>query len=770
MDIEDPEEQLRISATIRDINRGLVEADTLRELETAVCETFAESEPYVFAWIGEHDAENGAVVPRTAAGVGEDYCDDLVIAVDEPPGSRGPTAKAVRTCEVRVVQDIRNNPDYEPWRENALERGYEASAAVPLDWGEGACYVLNVYTDRPDGFDDAERTLLAELGETIANAIDGIQARTDLQAQKERYERLTERVDDGFYAVDTDWTITYWNDGVAERTGVPESEVLGESLWDAFPELLGTEMAEQYRTAMATEAPVSFEEYIGEPFGYWVEVDVYPDADGLSVFSREITERKVYERRLEAIIENTRNAIFIKDRDGEYQLANDAAARLFGSGSEDLLGKTDAELFDESSAAELREVDREVIETGEPVTRESVTHIDGREHVFLTDKFPYRDGAGNVVGVMGISHDITGRKARDRDLRETKRRLDLALDGTNTGVWERNLETDRTSWNESMEELFGLDTETFEGTYDDFMELVHPDDIPEIARAHQQAIKHNDLYEAEYRIQPDDSTAHWVEARGQVVENDDGQQRMIGVVTDITERKTRERRLEAQNEKLEVLNRIVRHDIRNDMQIVVSLAEVLALETDGDLADHATRVLDHADRVVELTRTARDLMETVLQDDNRPEPTPLFGTLETQLADVRSTYESALVRTTSPIPRRQVYADEMLGSVFRNILKNAVEHNDSDTPEVEVSVTESESAVTVQIADNGPGIPDDRKDEVFGKGTKGLDSDGTGIGLYLVNTLVGNYGGEVWIEDRGDRNVDGEPTGAVFTVRLNAVE
>ncbi|ESP89966.1 signal-transducing histidine kinase [Candidatus Halobonum tyrrellensis G22] len=104
-------------------------------------------------------------------------------------------------------------------------------------------------------------------------------------------------------------------------------------------------------------------------------------------------------------------------------------------------------------------------------------------------------------------------------------------------------------------------------------------------------------------------------------------------------------------------------------------------------------------------------------------------------------------------------ANGMLGSVFRNLLNNAVQHNDADDPLVVVDVGLDGDRVTVRVADNGPGVPDDRKMEVFGKNEKGIDSSGTGVGLYLVHTLVSEYGGSVRIEDN-------DPRGAVFVVRL----
>jgi signal transduction histidine kinase len=78
---------------------------------------------------------------------------------------------------------------------------------------------------------------------------------------------------------------------------------------------------------------------------------------------------------------------------------------------------------------------------------------------------------------------------------------------------------------------------------------------------------------------------------------------------------------------------------------------------------------------------------------------------------------------------------------------------------VTLSATEREETVVVRIADNGPGVPDHRKEAIFGEGEAGLDSSGTGIGLYLVESLVDSYGGDVWVEDN-------DPEGAVFVVEL----
>lgn len=101
-----------------------------------------------------------------------------------------------------------------------------------------------------------------------------------------------------------------------------------------------------------------------------------------------------------------------------------------------------------------------------------------------------------------------------------------------------------------------------------------------------------------------------------------------------------------------------------------------------------------------------------------------------------------------------------------NLLANAVLHNDSDDPRVVVDIESGDDAVQVTVADNGPGVPDEQREEIFGKGTQGLESSGTGIGLYLVQTLVTGYGGQVWVENGAAPDL----SGAAFTVELPEAE
>ena len=239
----------------------------------------------------------------------------------------------------------------------------------------------------------------------------------------------------------------------------------------------------------------------------------------------------------------------------------------------------------------------------------------------------------------------------------------------------------------------------------------------------------------------------------------DGEERFIGLCRDITERKEYELMLEEQRDNLEILNQVVRHDIRNDMMVIRARTELLESHIDEAGQQHLDSVLNATDSAVDLTRTARDLSETMLSTEADVEPVSLIPHLSGPLEALRSQFPEAVI-TADRIPDVRVRGNDLLEAVFRNLIHNAVVHNDKDVCEVDIRTATDDGTVTVIITDNGPGIPDPHKEQIFGKEQKGLDSPGTGIGLYLVRTLLDQYGGNVRVEDN-------EPAGSVFTVTLS---
>jgi signal transduction histidine kinase len=237
------------------------------------------------------------------------------------------------------------------------------------------------------------------------------------------------------------------------------------------------------------------------------------------------------------------------------------------------------------------------------------------------------------------------------------------------------------------------------------------------------------------------------------------------VLTDITDELESERlraqrdAVAEQRDYLETLNEVVRHDIRNDLQVVSAYAEMLEPRLEGESREYARTIRESAAEAVAFTKTAGDLAATMLASETALEPIDLRETLWSEVDLLQSRYDRAVLTVADDVPAVSVAADDLLGSVFRNLIENAIRHNDSPVPRVRVGVEKKGDRVQVRIADNGPGVPERVVTDIFEKGEMDLETGGTGLGLYLVDALVDRYGGDVWVEDN-------EPTGSVFVVEL----
>jgi PAS domain S-box-containing protein len=295
---------------------------------------------------------------------------------------------------------------------------------------------------------------------------------------------------------------------------------------------------------------------------------------------------------------------------------------------------------------------------------------------------------------------------------------------------------------------------------ENIIDYVHPEDKPRVVERFSGLVEGSGVIneEIEFRFRTKDRGWIWLAVTGAAP---DAEVPVDGYVTtsrDISRRKAYEHRLVEQRDDLETLNEVVRHDIRNDLQLIAGAAETLEPHVDEEGQELLETIQESAIDAVSLTAAARDLAEVMLHPDDTADSILLNDVLSEQVDALQSTYPDATV-TVEEIPETTVQAGELLSSVFRNLLTNAVQHNDKDVAEIAVSAKTADDRVTVRIADNGPGVRESMKDEIFGKGEKELESAGTGIGLYLVQSLVESYGGDVWVEDN-------DPEGAVFVVEL----
>jgi PAS domain S-box-containing protein len=273
---------------------------------------------------------------------------------------------------------------------------------------------------------------------------------------------------------------------------------------------------------------------------------------------RKVTtiEQELRESRnlMNTLIEETPDAIYIKDRQGKYLLFNTAASNFTGISSQSAIGLDDSSIFPPAEAVVIMKGDRQVMETGRTsMYEECLTNVDGKQRVFLTTKGPIIDAAGKVSGLFGIARDITERREAEAVLRLNEERLKLAIAASKTGVWEWDINTNAIIWSQECYSIYDVPPGS-DLSFDTFLRLVHPADQPIISRMIQDAIRTRQVVSAEYRVSLPDGRLIWIFDLGQVMFDTSGKpDRMVGIIRDITEKKNSEEQLKKSEERYRTL-------------------------------------------------------------------------------------------------------------------------------------------------------------------------------------------------------------------------
>ena len=317
--------------------------------------------------------------------------------------------------------------------------GYESVALIPLQYGTENIGLLQFNDTERGKFDINRIRLFQHLADNLALAIKQRRDALKLQESERRFRTVFEEGTVGITLIDLEFNYVEVNSRYTQLVGYPKEELKSMSFTDlTHPEDIDKDKqnAEKLR-----DGEISYyrteKRYIrndGEQIWCDVMATLVRDQEGKPSYFlsmvQDITERKKAEeelrdvnQKLRSIVENTSEAIYIKGREGRYQLINRAAAELFELDRNDIIGKDDYDLFEQQSAVEIREVDRQIMETGDPMTKEAVHFINGERYVFLDDKYPYRNDKGEIIGVIGVSHDITARKKAEVEAKQYREQL-----------------------------------------------------------------------------------------------------------------------------------------------------------------------------------------------------------------------------------------------------------------------------------------------------------------------------------------------------------
>ncbi|WP_338742022.1 PAS domain S-box protein [Haloplanus salilacus] len=444
--------------------------------------------------------------------------------------------------EIQISDTGPGLPDHEA---EVLNSGVE----TPLIHGSGLGLWLAYWiVTSHDGSIDSEIT---EQGTTMTVTIPRKpnvtvqQQVTEITRSRDKYKTAIEEATDAITIINDESRIIDANAAASTLFGIETRKLLGRSLTEFLPDEFAFESEWQdiekaggeseTTTVIGADGVEKIIEYSGT-------AGIIPGQHLL--ISRDVTERRERERRYEAIFNQTNQFTGLLEPDGTVIEVNEPALEFGGLDPEDVVGKPFYEAAwwqrDDATQQETQDaIDRAA--AGEFVRYE--VEIQGGEENAIIDFSirPITDEQGNVTLLVPEGRDITERKEREAELQETKQRLELALQGTNTGIWEWKIGSDEVVWNESLERLVGIEPGTFGGTFEAFAAYIHPDDREKATAAVEQAAETESGFQIEYRIQSDNDTHIWVESRGEIYDDSDDTKRMVGTVTNISERNDRER-------------------------------------------------------------------------------------------------------------------------------------------------------------------------------------------------------------------------------------
>ncbi len=186
--------------------------------------------------------------------------------------------------------------------------------------------------------------------------------------------------------------------------------------------------------------------------------------------------------------------------------------------------------------------------SGEPSTVEETIAVNGVTRLFLATRSAYRDKDGNVIGLIGISREITARKIVEDELRVQRERLVLAAEAARLGVWDYNLDADTILCDARWYEIFSIDPSPSVNTLDAVHARVHPDDLERFKRERQQALKSRDkFFSSHYRIVTPAGATRWIRSSACLIEATRlTPNRLVGIVRDVTESRLAEEKLQTQ--------------------------------------------------------------------------------------------------------------------------------------------------------------------------------------------------------------------------------
>ncbi len=699
----------RILAVLSDVNQAIVRIRVASELYDRVCRIAVDLGSFHMAWIGLLDPETRQVNPVAAAGITTDYLEKLNISLDDETRGRGPTATAIRTGEAIIANDIGHDDRMAPWRTDALQLGYRASASFPLRVGDEIRGVLNLYADKPDFFDEQEIQLLNEMAADISFAMEFAEQeaqRTKAEQELKLHAQAVEEMHlflqttlDAFPAhtavLDPDGVIintnAAWEQFAIENGANSATYYLGANYLTVCDTAVGLwsdeapAVAAGIRTVIAGKRDDFYLEYAchspTEKRWFMLRVTPFPEPAPRRVVVAHVnvTERRLAENAIRAL--NTELEARVIERTAQYVSAMKRVEGILNSSSDPII---------------LCRIDETIIQANR------------------------------------ASHEL----------------LDSNADNDSESAADRAADRHLSS-------------------------LIIPEHVSSAEQAFQAVLDSKQLQRIDITIRRSDGSTFDADMMlSPVISEDDILSGVVCALHDITERKRMQDdlriALEKERELGELKTRfvsIVSHEFRNPLASILSAADLMANYSDRM---SEARKVQHLSAIQQQVQHLTELMNDILligKADNvgfafSPAPLDLTAFCQTCIKQVQETTGASHTLLLSANECSSVRADEkLLRHILLNLLTNAVKYSPVGS-KVYIGLHCEADQATLYVRDEGIGIPEDDQVHLFEAfhraGNVGLVA-GTGLGLAITKRAVEAHNGTISFE-----SVEG--LGTTFTV------
>ena len=474
---------------------------------------------------------------------------------------------------------------------------------------------------------------------------------------------------------------------------------------------------------------------------------------------------------LQTIFDSVPAGIFYKDKENRLLRVNQAFADIMGMAREQLEGRSIFDLYPRDQAEAFWRDDQEIIGLGrtkcnivEPM--QTATH----QGWFQTDKIPYRDSQGNIIGVIGFLLEITERKQAEEALRASEERYRLLVETIPQLAWRSSPDGMDIDCNRRWYEYTGQ-TPT-QARAHGWLAAIHPDDLFRVTEEALHAANNREPYQVEYRLRrAADGSYRWHLARAIPALDEDGQVVCwYGSATDIEDLKQAQDVLNQAHEKqlqnhrnelahvarLSVMGEMaagLAHELNQPLHAINnyasgSLMRVLkTTQRDPELVAALERVSEEANRAAEIVRRVRrfvqksDAQFSEVHVNGLVEEVVLFSSEELEQRRVKIVLELAEDLPLVAVDPVQIQ------QIITNLVRNGLEAMDETPEECRLlnirTMQHDDELVHVTVSDRGCGIDEDYREKVF-EPFFTTKPEGMGMGLAISRSIIRAHGGDLW--------------------------